>query len=156
MTTEYFRKMFDYDLWANQRALESIVSSPGQEEALRFMAHIVGAHQIWLSRLGALAVTPASPWPNLSLEDCGPQLVQIHSAWKALISGMKEEQLAGEISYRNSKGVEFRNLAASVLQHVVMHSAYHRGQVAAAVRRAGGAPASTDYIVYERGLSKSA
>jgi len=27
-----------------------------------------------------------------------------------------------------------------------MHSTYHRGQIASAVREAGGAPAYTDYI----------
>ena len=34
--------------------------------------------------------------------------------------------------------------------HVVTHSAYHRGQVAAAVREAGGKPAATDLVVWVR------
>jgi len=34
--------------------------------------------------------------------------------------------------------------------HVVTHSAYHRGQVAAAVREAGGKPEATDYVVWVR------
>jgi uncharacterized damage-inducible protein DinB len=40
-----------------------------------------------------------------------------------------------------------------ILTHVVAHSAYHRGQIAAAVRAAGGAPAYTDFIhAARRGL----
>ena len=30
--------------------------------------------------------------------------------------------------------------------HVVIHSAYHRGQIASDVRASGGVPAYTDYI----------
>jgi uncharacterized damage-inducible protein DinB len=33
-----------------------------------------------------------------------------------------------------------------MLVHTVLHSAYHRGQVAAEVRAAGGEPAYTDFI----------
>jgi uncharacterized damage-inducible protein DinB len=33
-----------------------------------------------------------------------------------------------------------------ILTHVVIHSAYHRGQIASDVRAAGGVPAYTDYI----------
>ena len=33
-----------------------------------------------------------------------------------------------------------------ILAHVVLHSAYHRGQIAAAVRAGGGEPAYTDMI----------
>ena len=33
-----------------------------------------------------------------------------------------------------------------VLLHVVMHSVYHRGQIATEVRAAGHTPAYTDYI----------
>jgi uncharacterized damage-inducible protein DinB len=33
-----------------------------------------------------------------------------------------------------------------VLLHVIMHSAYHRGQIAMAMRAAGQQPAYTDFI----------
>jgi uncharacterized damage-inducible protein DinB len=33
-----------------------------------------------------------------------------------------------------------------ILMHVVMHSAYHRGQIALEVRCAGQTPAYTDFI----------
>ena len=40
-----------------------------------------------------------------------------------------------------------------MLLHVVLHSSYHRGQVATAVRRDGAAPAVTDYVhATRRGL----
>lgn len=50
----------------------------------------------------------------------------------------------------SGEGVEFSTPMADVLMHLVMHSAYHRGQVALAVRAAGGKPALTDYVVWVR------
>ena len=35
---------------------------------------------------------------------------------------------------------------ADILTHVTMHGAYHRAQIAAAVRESGGEPAYTDFI----------
>ncbi len=153
MTTDYFQKMFDYDLWANEKALESISTVVSQGEALHFMAHIVGAHRIWLARFDVTTDGSPEPWPKLSLEDCSAAILQLHGAWKNLLNRMSPEKLSGDISYRNSKGAEFKNAVADVLNHMVMHSVYHRGQVAAAVRQAGGKPALTDYIVYARLLA---
>ena len=36
----------------------------------------------------------------------------------------------------------------AMLQHVVNHSTYHRGQVVTMVRQSGGKPLSTDYLLY--------
>ena len=50
------------------------------------------------------------------------------------------------VEYTNSKGEPWVNAVADVLHHVVMHSAYHRGQIAGDLRAAGHEPAYTDYI----------
>ena len=75
--------------------------------------------------------------------------------WKELLDNLTPEKLAGDLLYLSLKGVEYRTPIQDVLMHLILHSAYHRGQVAAAVREAGGKPASTDYVVYLRGLPKS-
>lgn len=42
-----------------------------------------------------------------------------------------------------------------VLTHVIMHSVYHRGQIAAEVRASGSEPAYTDFIeAIRRGFVK--
>ena len=50
------------------------------------------------------------------------------------------------MSYRNSKGEAWSSRKEDILMHVIMHSAYHRGQVATAMRAAGSTPAYTDFI----------
>jgi uncharacterized damage-inducible protein DinB len=37
-----------------------------------------------------------------------------------------------------------------VLLHVALHGSYHRGQIAAAVRAAGGEPVNTDFVTWTR------
>jgi uncharacterized damage-inducible protein DinB len=59
---------------------------------------------------------------------------------------MDERRLESGITYRNTKGEPWTNSVGDILMHVTMHSAYHRGQIAAAMRAEGHAPAYTDFI----------
>ncbi len=63
---------------------------------------------------------------------------------------MTEEGLESIATYKNSKGVLYETSYRDILTQVLMHSAYHRGQVAMAVRKEGGEPAYTDYIGFVR------
>ena len=67
-----------------------------------------------------------------------------------MLDNLTAEKQAGELAYQTTKGIEYRTPVGDVLMHLVLHSSYHRGQVAAAVREAGGKPAVTDYVVYLR------
>jgi uncharacterized damage-inducible protein DinB len=46
----------------------------------------------------------------------------------------------------NSKGEPWRSAVGDVLDHVLLHGAYHRGQIASDLRAAGCEPAYTDFI----------
>ena len=59
---------------------------------------------------------------------------------------MSPESLGQQIRYTNSKGEDWSNAVADVLTHVVLHSSYHRGQIASLLGRAGEAAAYSDYI----------
>jgi len=59
---------------------------------------------------------------------------------------MTPDEAARQVAYVNSKGESFRNSAANIATHVLFHSHYHRGQIAALVRAAGYEPAYTDFI----------
>jgi uncharacterized damage-inducible protein DinB len=86
----------------------------------------------------------------MSAADCEALLEENQAAYAALLNRLGEGDLARIASYKNSKGVAYRTSYLDILTHVAFHSAYHRGQVASAVREAGGEPAYTDYIVWER------
>ncbi len=148
---DFIRKLFDYDFWANREALASL-STLGEatEKPLKIFSHIIGAQRIWLARFADPSPPGAQPWPALTIEECRASVEDLHQRWIVLLEGMTPEKLARDLAYRNTKGVEFKTPVHDILMHLVMHSAYHRGQVAAAVREAGGKPTPTDYVVYLR------
>jgi len=147
----FFKRLFEYDYWGNREALGSVATAPGAaENAQQFFNHIVGAERIWLARFADPDPRHLAPWPTLTLDECRVELEKLHTEWIALLDQLTPEKLAGDLAYRNTKGVEFTTPIQDVLMHLVMHSAYHRGQVAKAVREAGGKPSATDYVVYVR------
>lgn len=148
-SSNYFRKLFEYDYWGNREALASLASTDS-EKPLKIVGHVIGAQRAWLNRLEPEGATIFEPWPTLSLNESKSAVEDLHQRWLALLDKLSPEQMSKDLVYRNSKGIEFRTPVEDVMQHVVLHSAYHRGQVAVAIREAGGKPAATDYTVYLR------
>jgi uncharacterized damage-inducible protein DinB len=72
--------------------------------------------------------------------------VDLAHQWKTLLSQTSLERLSGKINYTNSKGEPWSNTVQDILTHVLLHSAYHRGQIASQVRAGGEQPAYTDFI----------
>ena len=62
------------------------------------------------------------------------------------MAASSEIDLAKSVSYQNSKGENWSSRKGDIIVHVVMHSAYHRGQIATDMRAAGLTPAYTDFI----------
>ena len=143
---DHFRRLLDYDRWANGETLlhlqESVAPPP---PAVRWMAHIVGSEYLWLARLREEA--PAVPvWPDFDLTACAAGLVELESAWPHWLETLDPESLAEGVGYRNTKGEFWTSTMGDILTHVIIHSAYHRGQIASAVRAGGETPAYTDFI----------
>jgi uncharacterized damage-inducible protein DinB len=85
-------------------------------------------------------------WPKASLENCSAQAEEIGQAWREYLEKLTERDLSRPVSYRNSKGEMWTSDLADILTHVILHSAYHRGQIASNMRSQGKTPASTDFI----------
>ena len=149
-TIETLRRMFAYNEWANLRTIESLKRSVSAK-AIRALAHLTIAEKTWLVRfINTADSTGADFWPAATLEECEAMFNETRKAYSALLADMTEAGLAATATYKNSKGVEYTTSYRDMLSHVLMHSAYHRGQVAMAVRAAGGEPAYTDYIGFAR------
>lgn len=149
--TSYFRRLFAYDVWGNRATLESIDPAlPGTDWAVKILCHIIGAERVWLARLRQQDSSSVHVWPQLSVEECRAAIDDLAHQWEMHLGSIVPEKLDEDVVYRNTKGVEFRTRLVDLLQHVITHSAYHRGQAAAAVRKAGGKPAVTDYVAYVR------
>jgi len=81
-------------------------------------------------------------WPELSIEQAAAELDPIRDAWRKILAGDRDRV----IKYQNSKGEPWSSTVDEILAHIVIHSAYHRGQIATVVRQGGQTPAYTDFI----------
>lgn len=143
---DHFRRQFAYDAWANREVLAAIRNSGGSERALQLMAHILSAEQLWLERLTARPQSmPVWPKADTDVDQYEAQAAEIRKLWDEYLDAAGED-LAKPISYKNSKGEAWTSTAQDILVHVIMHSAYHRGQIASHMREHGQTPAYTDFI----------
>ena len=141
---EHYRQLARYDGWANQEVIRSLrASDRPPARSLGWLAHILAAEYVWLSRLRSEAA-PLPVWPELSLQQCDEHAKALSAAWAEYLESNRRLDVV--IRYKNSKGESWTNVGADILTHVFMHSAYHRGQIAADMRQAGQTPAYTDFI----------
>ena len=138
--------LFSYDHWANREvlaALEAISDRPAQ--AVRPLAHILSAERLWWQRLQQQPQT-YPVWPDFTLAQCKGEIEELDGLWKSYLSALTEGDLATAIAYRNSKGESWTSRKEDVLQHVIIHSSHHRGQIVAGLRASGYNPPYIDFI----------
>jgi uncharacterized damage-inducible protein DinB len=151
-TIEHFIHLLKYNHWATSRAANSIVQTSGDlPEAVKLLSHLISSQFVWLSRVADVK-SDVLVWDNFLIDECISKSSEITSEWINLIEGKSNDFLEKRIKYQNSKGEKFENSLKDILTHLINHSTYHRAQIAQLVKRAGGIPAVTDYIVYQREL----
>lgn len=143
---DYLRRLFAYDDWANHETLRSMrAADTPPSRSLKLMAHVLGTEYVWLSRIQQQP-SPVAVWPDLGLADCDDHATHLAGLWSNYLESTSAERISRTVNYKNSKGESWSNSIQDILMHVVMHSAYHRGQIAADMRAAGYTPAYTDFI----------
>ncbi|HEX4784273.1 MAG TPA: DinB family protein [Candidatus Sulfotelmatobacter sp.] len=152
---DYLRRQFAYDEWANREVLNAIRAAGAKEaggtdfaankRSLQLMSHILAAELVWLERLKQ---QPQSlpVWPEPDLAQCEAQAAKLGGQWMEFLDLITAGDVSQSISYKNSKGEPWTSIIVDVLTHVVLHSAYHRGQIASHMRASGQTPAYTDFI----------
>ena len=161
--------LFEYDAWANHRLLEAVAaltpeqftrdmgsSFPSVRDTL---AHIMGGQWIWLERWQGRNPTrlpSAEEFPDLpSLRN---RWTQIETDLLAFVRGLTAERIAAVSEYKTLTAGTFTSSLEHMLQHLVNHGTYHRGQVTTMLRQLGAKSVSTDlsFFYRERGAAASA
>jgi uncharacterized damage-inducible protein DinB len=159
MTVHEATELVGYNDWANARLLGCAAELPGEQWSrdlggsyptlLGVVAHIVGAEWVWLRRWQGDSPTSAPAWFSepepLSLLEA---LSAVRGERLESLSTLSDVDLEREIRYTLLGGSQGAQPLATLLRHTVNHSTYHRGQVAAMLRRLGVAPPATDLLVY--------
>jgi uncharacterized damage-inducible protein DinB len=162
MNLQDVRTLLDYHYWARDRALDAVEHVSTEEftrplgnsfSSLRdTLAHVYWADCIWGARWQGRA-------PNLTFEPSAyADVSALRQAWttheqeiRALVEQFGEVGIQQAITYRNLKGQQSTELFWELLQHVVNHGTYHRGQVTTLLRQLNAAaPKSMDLITFFR------
>jgi len=107
--------------------------------------HTLNAHQIWNARIlnqipfDRFQVNPDNFLRNINQENYKNSLFIINN-----------RDLEEIVMYHTSTGDCFYNSIEDILLHAFNHSTYHRGQIAADLKKLGIPPPTSDYILYKR------
>jgi uncharacterized damage-inducible protein DinB len=162
MDSADLRLLLDYHYWARDRVLEAAaVLSPEQftrdmgssfRSVRDTLVHIYGSEWAWHERwrgTSPSALPDAAPYPDVAA---------IRTAWNALehqvrrfVHELGDKGLDRSFDYLTLAGAPARSAFWQMLQHVVNHGSYHRGQVTTMLRQLGMPPAkSMDLIRFHR------
>ena len=162
MTRSDVLTLIDYNYWARDRLLEA-VHRLSPEEFTRDLgssfrsvrdtvAHLHAAEWIWFSRWIGESPTALPPADRFA------DVAAVEAAWRELETQIRsyfepldDRALARVMDYKSTAGVPGSSALWQMLQHVVNHASYHRGQVTAMLRQLGAAPPkSMDLIAFYR------
>ena len=168
---EELGKLFEYNDWANDRMIAMLENAFGKDTDLRrsedprvraiqeAAAHILAAQIIWLRRWEGefpTAMSDLAQWPT-------PAALQHAFAeerarfWQYFQSLYREGQVTRILRFTTTRGVPYAHALWQMMQHAVVHGAYHRGQVTARLLDLGREDAivSTDLIEFYRETDKT-
>jgi len=147
---DQIRRLFAHNSWADAE-LTVAVRDHHDAEAWREYSHILGAAEVWLSRLEG---RPSSSvvWPKLTVSEADALRQSLIVGYDAYLSTLSIERLEEIVSYTTSAGQPFATAIGDILLHVALHGQYHRGKVNLLLRQSENAPAPTDFIAFARGV----
>lgn len=145
----HLEQLLSFERWANERALSSLAEAGYPAAGLRWFNHILGAQEAWLGRLRGNP-PGAAVWPEIPPAGTASKMYALAAGLADYLASVNSSALDEPTTYRTTAGVEYTNTPFEILSHLTLHSHYHRGQIAAAIRNGGGAPAPTDFILFLR------
>ena len=161
MRVEDLLPLYEYSYWARDRVLaaaeplsaEQLDATPleGLWSLRVIFVHTMSAEWMWRARWEG--TSPSTP---LKAGDF-PTLDAIVARWQAeqqgmrkFIAGLRDEDLAGTVSYTTTRGQAMSDVLGSLMLHVVNHGTQHRSEAAALLTALGRSPGELDLIGFLR------
>ena len=162
MNLQDLRTLLDYHYWARDRLLAAIAPLTAEQlnkdtgssftSIRETVVHVYAAEWAWHSRWQG-----SSPTALLTSE-AFPDVASIREAWmelevtmRAFLEGLGESGISRVFEYTLLTGQPGSTPFWQMLQHVVNHASYHRGQVTTMLRQMGARTGkSMDMIAFYR------
>jgi uncharacterized damage-inducible protein DinB len=172
--------LYAYNRWANQRLFsrleklnsqQFVAETPSSFPSIReTVFHILFAEWLWLKRWQGISpratgtnpnVTSAT-WKTLAPEGIAtPQELTTIVELKSFADSIEQERqiflskisdtgLHAPLNFNDMAGNPYSEPLVQLLQHVVNHGTYHRGQVTTLLRQVGGETVALDMLFFFR------
>jgi uncharacterized damage-inducible protein DinB len=161
MKPSEMRELFAFNAWANHRILgaaETLTTEQFRKElgssfsSVRdTLVHVWAVEWVWFERLqgrSPAGFPDAKDFPDLASSRA--RWAEVEKNWLEYVSRLDETELAEEVDYKTMSFGPSRSPRWQILQHVVNHGSYHRGQVTTMLRQLGAKSAGTDLISFYR------
>jgi uncharacterized damage-inducible protein DinB len=162
------KTLLDYHYWARDRVLDAASALTAEQftrdlgssfKSIReTLAHTYSAEWAWCSRWhGTSPTAPLSP-------DLFPDVAAIRKQWaeeeakvRQFVDSLGEAGVGRVFEYKLMNGQPGAQPIWQMVQHLVNHASYHRGQVTTMLRQLGAPPAkSMDMIAFYRERARQA
>lgn len=162
MELQDLRNLLDYHYWARDRLLQAVEPLTPEQYTQELgnsfrsvrdtLTHIYFAEWAW--HLRWRGESPAAPLPP----DTFPDFASLKRGWaeheakvRTYLDDQGEAGVHRIIEYKLLNGQPGSSVFSHLLQHLVNHASYHRGQVTTLLRQLGAAPPkSMDMVAYYR------
>jgi uncharacterized damage-inducible protein DinB len=162
MNLQDLRTLLDYHYWARDRLLDALEPLAPEQftrdlgssfKSIRdTVAHTYAAEWAWHSRWQGQSPTALLPADQFA------DVASIRAVWsaheakmRAFLEELGDHGITRVFDYKLLSGQPGSSPFWQMLQHVVNHASYHRGQVTTMLRQIGAAPAkSMDMIAFYR------
>jgi uncharacterized damage-inducible protein DinB len=186
MNCDDVRTLFAYNRWANRRMFSVVKKLTPEQSTWTVQSsfpsvretvfHILGAEWIWLKRWKGQSPRATAPHPDVSLKGWsslkadGIPTVQEVSTFDALqsfcnsieeerqdfLAALTEERLHADLNFNDMSGNPYAEPLVHLMQHLVNHGTYHRGQVTTMLKQLGAEVVSFDMLYFFREISAEA
>jgi uncharacterized damage-inducible protein DinB len=148
-------RQYAYHKWATLKVIQHVGQLPEELYTQKIKSvfpsiyetfkHMFEVDEIWFSRLKGMEIANRQ---FLKREDLLVQYENILTNFEDFLKG--EEDFGRIIQYRNSEGELYKNTVCELVQHVVNHGTYHRGNLSAMLRQLNSQTVATDYVCFLR------
>lgn len=146
------RRLWAHAARSDAALLDAVRRGNAPAEALRELAHVLGAEEVWLARLEGRP-SKSAVWPEPALPQIDELIRETHGGFSRYLASLRDSDVDAPVTYTNSAGRTFTDLLGDILLHVMLHGQYHRGKINLLLRGSGSTPVPCDYIAFVRGAA---
>lgn len=149
---------FKYHVWANKKVLGHLENLPadvftqkvnlGFASIAQIFGHLASAEEVWTARLRGEVPPPLTPRPFENVESAQTYMEKLHNSSLEFLHTIQDWEKI--IQYNTTTGQAFQNSILEIVQQLVNHGTYHRGNITTILRSLGHPGTQTDFIAYAR------